>query len=171
MNLLSYTACCALLLTLVIWFRRIHKRELKDLATEIARGKEIPTDRLGSICISEGEDDITDRANQIAVLLGTSGFREMQRKSRCLARILQAGHTEYAGLFKDEDLLYIAEKTAALRMEMPWVTVELFLSSIISVSKLHAFRAARLYCQIAGCVSDAAIASGSSDLMEIAARL
>ncbi len=171
MNVISYTACCVLLLILAIWFRRLHKRELRDLVSEMKRWEDIPTDRLGMLCIPDMEDDINEKADRVAIMLGRVGFREMERRTRCLVRVLQAGNSQYANLFTSEDLLYIAEKTAELRMEMPWVSVELLLGSIADVSKLHAFRAARLYCQIAGCVSDAAIASGSSDLMEIAARL
>jgi hypothetical protein len=171
MNVISYTACCVILLALAIWFRRARSRILGDLESELAQWKEIPTDQLGPLCIVDGEDDISDRAELIAKMVGRSGFIAMQRKTRGLVRIIQAGHNDCAGLLDDDDVRYIAEKAAALRMEMPWVTVELGLSSLWSVSKLHAFRAARLYCQIAGCISDAAIASGSSDLMGIAARL
>ncbi len=171
MNLIPYTASCVLLLILAAWFLRIHKRQLRDFKSEI--GPDGRKSRLTEWVRCASQTERMTSPTRPRRLLGSSGGRGSRDGAKESQPYSHPSSWEHriCGVFQDDDLRYIADKTAALRMEMPWVTVELFAGSLVNVSKLHAFRAARLYCQIAGCVSDAAIASGSSDLMEIAARL
>ena len=163
--------CGAVILTLLLWFKRSPNRKLGDVDAEILKWKSLPTDDLGMLCILDIEDDLEDRAAKVAKMLGWKGFLAIERKSKGLIRIFQSGNKQYSGFLDDKDLEYIATKLAALRMEMPWVVLELISSSISESPMLHAFRAVALYCQIVGCISDAAISSGSSGMMKLVARL
>jgi hypothetical protein len=181
MNLLAMLYMGGVVVAALVWIVVSLKRRVRSLSEELSHLKPIPATKL--IRIMHGmrpgtgylEDTELERDRGIydvwKTIGGRKGLRAIDKNTQCLLRVFTAGESEYGAMFASDDLTFIRAQALQIQEELRLALAEERVSLYSPVTHLHAFRMARLYCDLIGRISAVADAANSTSLGHALNRL
>jgi hypothetical protein len=167
---LVWIVVAVLLIASIIWFSRYQHRALKSRTEELAS---LPTLNINQLAaIIDGREDDGEIAEMVFQLSGkVSGIRKMERKSRCLVRVLGSTVGDYGQRISNEELADLQELAFQIRIELVLAICECAANRLIPISRLHSVRAVKLYCKLVGTMEEIASFNASPELLILAAQM